>query len=636
MKFKSYIFRMIMAAACVGTVSSCQDMLEMDSDYVIYSDEDHLSNPADTANSLIGIISKLQAIGDRTNLLGELRGDLVDVRTSAHADLRNIANFNITDDNKYNNPRDYYAIINNCNYYLAYADTAAIDNRNDRIFEREFAQVKTIRAWVYLQLALNYGKVPFYTEPILKESDANKEFPKLDLQGICDYFITDIKPYIYTDFPSLKKIGSIYMGNCMFPVDMVLGDLYLWRASLTHSQNDYREAAKCYYRWINDTRIFGDGTRKSVFYTNPNYATRFIDFTTNAWRYSMGYTGRFPNANYDLYNMEFSTIIPMDSASSSGYYSEVRGLYNSTVETTQEDYYTPGKEYVIYPSPRLREISRSQSYYLLVEGTGGNVEVKPVPEDMFEDQPEWLGDLRFKSVWSSQSLNMGGNNKFEYQTIQKTDQRHIWIYRQTDAYLRLAEALNNGGYPRFAYAILATGIGKKLVNDSVQAYCTLSDSLFLETMNTNNEFSRFTPRNGMAVTSGDAVIGIHSYGSGYAEKNPDYAYPGDSVRFEEFRAQYDPEHPNQWKKDWANDPEVKANEQLRVDSMILEEMALETSFEGKRFYDLMRFAYRRGNEWLADPISKREGLENPDLSLKAKLMDRNNWYLSWKGKIGLN
>ena len=113
----------------------------MDSDYVIY--DDHLKTPADTANSLVGIIAQLQTVADRTNILGEVRGDLVNVSSSAYKDLQDIANFDlnaISENNKYNNPRDYYNIINNCNYFLAYADTTARDNRGNYIFEKDYKQ----------------------------------------------------------------------------------------------------------------------------------------------------------------------------------------------------------------------------------------------------------------------------------------------------------------------------------------------------------------------------------------------------------------------------------------------------------------------------------------------------------------
>ena len=126
------------------------------------------------------------------------------------------------------------------------------------------AQVRSIRAWAYLQLALNYGKVPFYTEPLLTEQDADDVSldvkDRKDIEAICDYFINDLKPYSNTPWPALHTVGSVFMANCYFPVDMVLGDLYLWKASCQGTDAGrayYREAAKCYFRWIMDTRNVG-------------------------------------------------------------------------------------------------------------------------------------------------------------------------------------------------------------------------------------------------------------------------------------------------------------------------------------------------------------------------------------------
>ena len=116
-----------------GLFASCGDMLDKESDLVMYSDKPHLNDPTDTIYSVIGIQNKMQALADRTILLGEVRGDLVTVNNYASSDLRDMANFNIGDDNRYNNPRDYYAVINNCNYYLAYADTTLRNNRNERM-----------------------------------------------------------------------------------------------------------------------------------------------------------------------------------------------------------------------------------------------------------------------------------------------------------------------------------------------------------------------------------------------------------------------------------------------------------------------------------------------------------------------
>lgn len=641
MKLKSYIFQIALGAAGVGFLGSCEDMLEPSSTYVIYDDGSHLTTPADTATSLIGIIYKLQAIADRTNLLGEVRGDLVTLNTQASADLRALANFEVSDDNKYNNPRDYYAVINNCNYFIAYADTLAYDSRGDQIFAKELAQVRAIRAWTYLQLALNYGKVPFYTEPLLTEQDAEEVSldvkDRKDIEGICDYFINDLAPYSLTEWPALHTVGSIFMANCYFPVDMVLGDLYLWKASCMGREAGkayYREAAKCYFRWIMDTRSYGDGYRKSSYVVSPMYRAYWSEGTSSfgdVYVASSVYNGLF-GASGGAKNSENVTIIPMDSASSQGYFSEVRYLYN----TEFDDNLNPvtSSTFSIGPSARVQEISREQNYYYV---DGQNIH-KPIEIEDNASNKLLMGDLRLNFVWNSRTFNttVGGNaSKFTAQQISKLDLRNIVVYRQTDAWLRLAEALNNGGLPRMAHAILSIGLDEDVVNDSVLAYCDDNDRAFVSTLATNeNHFAGFKCRRGRVYTTEDAynTMGIHSRGCGYAELDPDYAYPMvDSLDADGNRVDG---YTGQTPKEWASLNLME--EEARVDSMIMSELALETCFEGKRFYDLMRFAKRYGKkEWVADAVSRREGTNLRDGALYSKLMDERNWFLNWKGKIGM-
>ena len=117
------IYKFIFAVLAIGGFASCSDFFDQESEHVIFTETDHLNSATDSIYSVIGILNKLQAIGDRTVLLGEVRGDLVDLTKEANSDLRDMALFNIGDDNRYNNPTDYYAIINNCNYFIANAST---------------------------------------------------------------------------------------------------------------------------------------------------------------------------------------------------------------------------------------------------------------------------------------------------------------------------------------------------------------------------------------------------------------------------------------------------------------------------------------------------------------------------------
>ena len=226
-----YIFISIIFG--MGVLSSCDEFFKQESDDVLYADKEHLDNAVDSVWSVTGILKKLQALGDRTVLLGEVRGDLVTLTQTANSDLRQLANFEVSDDNRYNVPSDYYAVINNCNYFIAHADTALRSNRNELIFMKEYAAVKAIRAWTYLQLVINYGQVPFVTEPLLskEEAEAAELGQKADIQTVCSYFINDLAniPERYnTEYPGLGTIGGAPSKLLFFPLSIIRAELFLW------------------------------------------------------------------------------------------------------------------------------------------------------------------------------------------------------------------------------------------------------------------------------------------------------------------------------------------------------------------------------------------------------------------------
>ena len=83
-------------------------------------------------------------------------------------------------------------------------------------------------------------------------------------------------------------------------------------------------------------------------------------------------------------------------------------------------------------------------------------------------------------------------------------------------YLRLAEALNRAGYPRFAFQILARGVNNDVIGEYVLPYChTASDSAFVSqfnfpfTANTGyivRDITSNTPYNTIADADGPSLI----------------------------------------------------------------------------------------------------------------------------------
>lgn len=524
-----------MAGSVAGLTTSCSDMFDQGNEYVIYTDGRELTNPADTVTNMLGILSKLQNIAVRTNLLGEVRADLVKVNDNATFDLKNLANFNADvtgadDANQYNVPRDYYAVINNCNYFLAHADsTAGNVNRNELYFKKEIGQVHSIRAWVYLQTVLTYGRIPLITDPVVTKLESEAKYPMVDLVQVCDYFINDLKPYVGREYPDPGNFGgSVNPKLCFFPTQVVLADLYLWKAVATQDREAAKQAAKSYYDYI-----MWDLSGKSILTMN----TQQVHWSPEAlYREKYSRPGGSISFSYGTSwgrsNSEGITVIAMDATSTTGIYNDLRDLYNYT-------YKTEVKEAAISPTQAYIDLSESQEYY----GYDTYRNVVQVKRDKFEDEDledHVFGDLRFQNDYTKRKRN---HNNTEYidQSIQKMQEQHVGIYRLTQLYLRLAEALNYAGYPRFARTFLTIGPNNDVIANEVQPYYTTAeDSAFINyfDFNTNTFVSyveRYTPvLDSLGTvrfydpmyrsTSNDiTMMGIHSRGCGEAFLNPNYA-----------------------------------------------------------------------------------------------------------------
>ena len=601
---------------------SCDEFFKQESDDVLYADQEHLNNAVDTIYSVTGILTKLQTLADRTILLGELRGDLVTLTTTASNDLRELATFSVSDDNAYNAPSDYYAVINNCNYFIAHADTALKSNRNEFIFMKEYAAVKAIRAWTYLQLVLNYGQVAFYTEPMLSKEEAEnaEKGSRADLETICSYFINDLAtlPDRYnTEYPGYRTIRNVPSKLLFFPLSIVRGDLYLWRAAATGNTEDYRQAALNYYTYINE--------RNGMNSAYPTTLDEYVMWSpgTSTWMRPSG--SIFPIAESTSDNAEIITLIAGDSIRAEGHYSELRNFFSSREDN---DY-----KVSITPSKRIEEISEAQVNCVL---SNNGMTVTYAPSGLTEHRS---GDLRLSDVWSEGfRRDATTGERIETQYIMKHYMsRNVHIYRRMMVYMRMAEALNMAGYPRMAFEILSQGLSNRVIQDEVIPYYVSdtdkSDSIFLA------RFDFPDTRYGVC-TYEDLVgspsqthnqLGIHSRGSGWTPMNEYYRLPGDTLNLVAGDSLYAEKK--------AADVKLRSRQQAVVDSLLLDEGALEFAFEGVRYYDIMRHAMRSSNpgEFMKEHIFARKGKDNAaevQGDIKADLSNRQNWYLNWKGKIG--
>lgn len=567
MKLKSILIGGLTLVA-LGTYTSCTEMMDTPSKLVMFSQDNNLDEATDTVYSVMGIIGKMQGIADQMVLLGEIRGDLVDLTPKATVDLQELAQFNVSAGNAYASATKYFAVINNCNYFLANVDTA-LKKRNEYVFMNEFAAVKTFRAWTYLQLAMTYGTVPLITEPILTEAAANKPYPMRSIKEICDYFVDDLRPYVNTPLPGYGAINGLDSKKFFLPTRVVLGDLCLWGERYTEAASYYRDYL------TNETNAITTGTSQAIWSKETTTFTNFANSYSNLFS-SVG-------------SAEIVSYIPMESNASMEAYSNLGNVFNSTI---QNNYY-----FQATPSTRLMELSKAQSNCIVVvNGAVRDTLFAPVKND---EKPLLVGDLRLQSMYTvsrGSTATSDGNSttsnlySAQRQSIGKFGTGHVILYRRGQIYLRFAEALNRAGYPASAFAILKYGLHAANIANFIPAGERTAAGNLLN-------FSQylFGPNN---------TLGIHSRGSGDANANKYYRI--------------------------AEQPSLSDSINY-VENLICDENALETSFEGYRFFDLVRMAMHRNNTgWLAEKIAKRAGSANENATLKVLLSDKQNWFLPLK------
>ncbi|MBQ9355828.1 MAG: RagB/SusD family nutrient uptake outer membrane protein [Prevotella sp.] len=538
---------------------SCSDILDTDSELVEFEKDNTLNHPTDSVYSILGIVNKMQIIADRTVLLGEVRADLVNPTDAASSDLKRLSAFSLAEPNKYNNISDYYAVINNCNYYLANVDTA-LQRRGRQLFKYEYAAVKAFRAWTYLELVKNYGQVPLVTVPVMSEREAaaTMQGPKASIKEVCDYFISDLTPYALTDLPDYN-VGGWDFDLFFIPMRPLLGDLCLWAGR-------YEEAARWYNSYLNDPEEPVLLNNRNVTWTSPTV------FSSPRDAYSV--------------TSDIISYIPMEARIFDGNVSDLQNIFCST---RQNNYY-----FQLEPSRGMRNLSASQTYCMEYK-TETTTDTVYVPHTGMSDEL-FVGDLRLYSNYRLTS--MGGQDEYSeynsaYQTIYKVVSSYVSTYRATMVYLRYAEALCRAGLPQSALCVLKYGM------------CPDYISLYVDSIE-QAEAGDLIAFNQTTFTR-ERVSGIHSRGCGDSQCDTLYALPQPATEL-------------------ATRRDTVLYQMPLVEDMIVNEMALEGSFEGYRFYDLMRVALRRGDPaYLADPVSRRNG--EADESLRQLLMNQQNWYL---------
>ncbi|MDD6732647.1 MAG: RagB/SusD family nutrient uptake outer membrane protein [Bacteroidales bacterium] len=273
------------------------------------------------------------------------------------------------------------------------------------------------------------------------------------------------------------------------------------------------------------------------------------------------------------------------------------------------------------------------------------------------------------------------------------------LYRLSQVYLRYAEAINRAGYPRTAFAILRDGINfnnmPKLLEDKVyddenQTWHYTYDLDSVKTAYGINyigadelyraqnepEYANFIDfstniwnnKSIHGLGCGTSTVADTLYDFECAEgivrqriqqeqalanalglslsETPDTpaeeVQPQSRANDDEEGEETEPDRSGYKEGEPARVPaEVDMNEVLAVESLIADELALQTAYEGTRMFDLIRIARHRdaagqfGTQWLAWKVARRNELLKPyevptqyNATLYNLLVNPENWYIA--------
>lgn len=585
-KFK-YIFLPI-ALSAVISLNSCVDT-EIE-EAVEYSD--FYANLNDADAMVMGIYGKVMGIADRLVVLNELRGDMLDVTENADQDLIDINQQTATKENYWSDVTPIYEVIQNCNDALHNFDIMKADNKMtlDEYNER-YSDIAAIRSWLYYQLGVQFGKIPYITEPIANVTDLKAMQENL---MTLDQLIPELIQ-VMENLPTLenyknsKLITGTIDGVSLIPyfIDkrVLLGDLYLFN-------NEYDKAATMY--------------RQVLAKDEAN------DVTTNQNSYRIYSDRAWQSGEVNYYSILFNRYTPDDAST---YYNAWVNMfklpadnryvkYEMIWEMTYDSKFAPTYPFVkLFSSEGQGKYYMKPSTYAINEMWGSEMQRNGYPYDC-------------RGISGGVKKNANGNYEvakyaMSYDAVATPyDNEGKWyLYRAALLHLRFAEAANRsesgGGYPRLAWALVNDGIPGAAFN-----WTRTDGTLF----------------------RADSIK--------YSSFGPGKPYP--APYFFDGRWADQPYFRSAWRyhggiRGRANLPNVdmsamatKTDSINFVEDMIVKEAGLELAFEGHRWTDLIRIARRKqktdgtGGQFLHDMLHRKyelAGLPVPDFS------NENNWYL---------
>lgn len=624
--------RLLIVGLFAVFLTSCENFFDPSQEMVL-DFEDTFGDWNEYRAAGLGLYKLQQDMVDQIVILGELRGDLLEVTSNADLDLLKVYNFEIGNDNKYASPVPFYRLIGACNSLTNQLETShpeVLDSGSEVTpYTRLYGEVICMRAWAYFNAVRIFEKVPYIWTDLTSEVSISEyvntgitiidtmrivygrdgysqndtifmdtirlDRAFLDLYAVVDTFTTQIEKRIN----QVGVLHNLINGDPSWEVTTwsnpakhcLMGQMYLHVGNLWAAREHFDQIL--YFSDINNTEgsviRFGLDTRFGATYSSVDadnwsfsgstWKNIFLGLDKNEHILTVWFNRSYQQQNrlqYMFSNIEPNRYMLKPTA---------KAIFNW--ETTWK-----GSTIDVRPDPKnttMVKFGRPGDF-----GRGFGASFAYIRNGILLEQREIQKMLDLKMIGNYRAVNdmMEGVDTVVYKyTLNRNEyarDANFPIYRAAGIH--------------FYYAELTTwGVFYQGENDYRGETSTA-----LSILNSGDYLNARSTQRGIRGRVGLA----NNY---------------DAIKIGNIIYQNDP-YTNGLTGYLNYQGNLEAKQKYLEDKM-LEEKAREMAFEGERFYDLVRIAKRRGDpSILADRVAAKFSGAKAD-QIRAYLMDEYNWYI---------
>lgn len=438
----------------VWPLASCDDFFDPDTDDEL-NGGDYISSDTEMYTGFLGIMTKLQAIGDKEILLTDTRAELLEPTDDSNPEIIALYNYDTNlQGNSYADPASYYEVVIACNDYLVkmgeYRNKPGVD---DGIWQDLVSSAIRIKVWTYKTIAEIYGQGVWFDNPLTEVSEITTAngFKKMNLAELIDKCLELMDNGMYgvatnrlVNWVALldpsnvtnKESSSYFKWNWTVPpYEGLYGELCLWKGACMDKDfagNTLNPASTVYYKKAADVLL--EGLSYYIDYKYLDGATPNLGSSTVYGLPSAATPGKY-KAYWDnaqpLKTEVFAALI----------YDYTKNQTNSLLKHFSNEY--PNKYW-------LRPSQAGIDRYLDTDFNPGGTTQGYRYKCMFGTYNGQNYISKFRPAGSSIRANA------------HQDDVHIYIYRATQYHMLLAEALNHLSRFTAMNGVFNSGVKKEI------------------------------------------------------------------------------------------------------------------------------------------------------------------------------